>query len=101
MYQDNDNEKSQQLRKGMHLDFESNKTKQQKFSSMLNNSSDMLKLSSPEDLDKLMSHSHSSVVGTTPTPTSFIYPKYVTDEQEAYARGFVEALAELHQSPGK
>lgn len=35
-------------------------------------------------------------VGTTPTPTQFVYPKYVTDEQEAYARGFVEALAELH-----
>lgn len=64
---------------------------------MVVNGSDMMKLASP-DLEKIM---HSGVVGTTPTPTQFIYPKYVTDEQEAYARGFVEALAELHQTPGK
>jgi len=39
----------------------------------------------------------------TPTPTQFLYPKYVTDEQEAYARGFVEALAQLQNSgmPGQ
>lgn len=84
----------------MHLDFaaSNNKGKDQKFANMLNNSDmNMLKLGSP-DLEKLIAHN--GMVGTTPTPTQFIYPKYVTDEQEAYARGFVEALAELHQTPG-
>lgn len=99
MYQDNESDKTHQMKKSMHLDLASNKTKQQRFSNMLNNSDmNMLKLASPE-LEKLIAQN--GVVGTTPTPTQFIYPKYVTDEQEAYARGFVEALAELHQGPGK
>uniref|UniRef100_I3KZL1 Transcription factor Jun n=1 Tax=Oreochromis niloticus TaxID=8128 RepID=I3KZL1_ORENI len=33
---------------------------------------------------------------TTPTPTQFICPKNITDEQEGFAEGFVRALAELH-----
>lgn len=98
MYQDNEGDKTHLMKKSMHLDFASNKTKDQKFANMINGS-DMLKLASP-DIEKLIGHNN-GVVGTTPTPTQFIYPKYVTDEQEAYARGFVEALAELHQTPGK
>lgn len=91
MYQDNDfGDKTLQMKKAMQLDFDTNKTKQ-KFNNML-------QLASP-DMEKHISHN--GMVGTTPTPTQFIYPKYVTDEQEAYARGFVEALAELHQTPGK
>ena len=98
MYQDNEGDKTHLMKKSMHLDFGSNKTKEQKFANMINNSDmNMLKLGSP-DLEKLIAHN--GMVGTTPTPTQFIYPKYVTDEQEAYARGFVEALAELHQTPG-
>jgi len=90
MYQDNDfGDKTLQMKKAMQLDFDTNKTKQ-KFNNML-------QLASP-DMEKHISHN--GMVGTTPTPTQFIYPKYVTDEQEAYARGFVEALAELHQTPG-
>lgn len=91
LYQDNDGDKTHHMKKTMQLDFDTDKTKQQKFSNML-------QLASPE-LEKLISHN--GMVGTTPTPSQFIYPKYVTDEQEAYARGFVEALAELHTNqPG-
>lgn len=53
----------------------------------------LLKLSSP-DLERLLL---SNGLVTTPTPTQFFYPKNVTDEQEAYARGFLEALGQLHQ----
>lgn len=40
---------------------------------------------------------YSGMVTTTPTPTQFLCPKYVTEEQDAYARGFVDALAELYK----
>ena len=98
MYQDNGAGKTLEMKKAMHLDFGSKTTKPSKFQNMLNSPDlNMLKLSSPE-LEKMLINQNGTV-GTTPTPTQFIYPKYVTDEQEAYARGFVEALAELHSSP--
>lgn len=56
--------------------------------------SNLLKLSSP-DLERLLL---SNGLVTTPTPTQFFYPKDVTEEQEAYARGFLEALGQLHKS---
>jgi len=34
------------------------------------------------------------------TPTQILFPKSVTAEQEAYARGFVDALEELHRRQG-
>lgn len=55
--------------------------------------SNLLKLSSP-DLERLLM---SNGLVTTPTPTQFFYPKNVTEEQEAYARGFLEALGQLHK----
>ena len=55
----------------------------------------MLKLASP-DLERLIIQ-HNDMITTTPTPTQVSYPKGVTEEQEAYARGFVDALAELHK----
>ena len=55
----------------------------------------MLKLASPE-LERLIIQ-HNDMVTTTPTPTSVHYPRNVTEEQEAYARGFIDALAELHK----
>lgn len=55
----------------------------------------MLKLASPE-LERMIIQQN-GMVTTTPTPTQFICPKYVTEEQEAYARGFVDALEELHR----
>lgn len=98
MYQDNDTGKTQQMKKTMQLDFASKTSKGHKFQNMLNSPDlNMLKLSSPE-LEKMLI-TQNGTVGTTPTPTQFVYPKYVTDEQEAYARGFVEALAELHSTP--
>jgi len=36
----------------------------------------------------------------TPTQTQILFPKAVTAEQEAYARGFVDALEELHRRQG-
>lgn len=59
----------------------------------------LLKLASPE-LERLIIQSCSGL--TTPTPTQFVCPKNITDEQEGFADGFVRALAELHyqQMPG-
>lgn len=34
---------------------------------------------------------------STPTPTQFLYPKKVTEEQEEFTRGFDKALQELYQ----
>lgn len=55
----------------------------------------MLKLASPE-LERMIIQQN-GMVTTTPTPTQFLCPKFVTEEQEAYARGFVDALNELHK----
>uniref|UniRef100_A0A3Q2ZYH6 Transcription factor Jun n=1 Tax=Kryptolebias marmoratus TaxID=37003 RepID=A0A3Q2ZYH6_KRYMA len=59
----------------------------------------LLKLASPE-LERLIIQSCNGL--TTPTPTQFLCPKNITDEQEGFAEGFVRALAELHyqQIPG-
>lgn len=87
------------LKRKMTLDFDASagKTKQQKVTSLLlSPDMNLLKLASPE-LEKMIIAANGQVT-TTPTPTQFIFPKYVTDEQEAYARGFVEALNNLHQT---
>lgn len=55
----------------------------------------LLKLASPE-LERLIIQSSNGMITTTPTPTTFLCPKNVTDEQEGFAEGFVRALAELH-----
>lgn len=55
----------------------------------------MLKLGSPE-LERLIIQQQSGNLAT-PTP-SMLFPRSVTEEQELYARGFVEALNELHHS---
>lgn len=52
-------------------------------------------LASPE-LERIIIQQN-GMVTTTPTPTQFLFPRSVTEEQEAYARGFVDALAELHE----
>ncbi|KAG8236384.1 hypothetical protein J437_LFUL014905 [Ladona fulva] len=58
----------------------------------------MLKLGSPE-LEKLIIAQQHGLVTTTPTPTTqILFPRTVTEEQERYARGFVDALNELHHS---
>lgn len=55
----------------------------------------LLKLASPE-LERLIIQSSNGLITTTPTPTQFLCPKNVTEEQEGFAEGFVRALAELH-----
>lgn len=84
------------LKRKMTLDFNSpGKTKQQKFQNLLGSPDlNMLKLASPE-LEKFIIQAN-GMVTTTPTPTQFIFPKFVTDEQESFAKGFVEALNNLH-----
>lgn len=58
----------------------------------------MLKLGSPE-LERLIISHQNGVVTTMPTPSAFNFPQTnVTEEQQEYARGFVEALNELHHS---
>jgi transcription factor AP-1 len=81
------------LKRPMTLDFD-NSGKKQKTNVLSSPDMNMLKLASPE-LERMLITSN-GMVTTTPTPTQFINPKYVTEEQEAYARGFVEALKELH-----
>ncbi|NXS03913.1 JUN factor, partial [Oxylabes madagascariensis] len=46
--------------------------------------------------ERLIIQSSNGLITTTPTPTQFLCPKNVTDEQEGFAEGFVRALAELH-----
>lgn len=82
------------LKRNMTLDFGSSSTKAKKTAALLQSPDlHMLKLASPE-LEKMIIQANGNVT-TTPTPTQFIFPKFVTEEQEAYARGFVDALAQL------
>lgn len=91
------------MKRAMTLDFnnEMSMTKKQKIQTALLQSPDlnMLKLASPE-LEKMIIQAN-GMVTTTPTPTQILFPKFVTEEQEAYAQGFVAALAELHSKPGE
>ena len=55
-------------------------------------------ITTPE-LERLITQNNSNYVLTTPTPTTnILFPKNVTEEQEAYARGFVDALGKLHKN---
>lgn len=86
------------LKSNMTLDFNSRKTRANKIGALLASPDlNLLKLASPE-LEKMLLANGS--VTTTPTPTQFIFPRSVTEEQEAYARGFVDALEQLHQTDG-
>merc|ERR550519_521028 len=54
----------------------------------------MLKLTSPE-LEKFLNQNPTLA---TPTPSGYIFPKSVTEEQAMYAKGFEEALEHLRSS---
>ena len=56
----------------------------------------MLKLSSPE-LAKFLTSGGNGHGLATPTPSGYIFPKNVTEEQELYAKGFEEALKTMQQ----
>ncbi|KAK8761978.1 hypothetical protein V5799_026754 [Amblyomma americanum] len=69
--------------------------KQARCSSLLTSPDlNMLQLASPE-LERLII-AQNGLVTTTPTPTT-LFSRTATEEQENYARGFVDALAQLHQ----
>ncbi|CAG5115806.1 unnamed protein product [Candidula unifasciata] len=100
LYSDSDGPDSEvkKLKRSMTLDFNSSSaTKQKKLATVLASPDlNLLKLASPE-LERMIIQAN-GLVTTTPTPTQFVFPKFVTEEQEAYARGFVDALAELQGS---
>jgi len=54
----------------------------------------MLKLSSPE-MAKFLTSANGLA---TPTPSGYIFPKTVTEEQELYAKGFEDALKKMQQT---
>lgn len=90
-------EKMRNLKHSMTLDLESGAgSKRQKFSLLSTPDLTRCKLGTP-DLEKLLNQQDGQIT-TTPTPTQFIFPKNVTEEQEMYARGFVDALAELRSN---
>lgn len=101
MYDSGPESAVKRLKRNMTLDFNGPSSKAKKTSVLLQSPDlNMLKLASPE-LEKMIIQANSGMVTTTPTPTQFMFPKHVTEEQEAYARGFVDALAQLQgQQPG-
>ncbi len=105
-YEDENRGHLKNMKSSMTLDFTAVKSKALKNANTVLASPDlqMLKLASP-DLEKLIIQQSNGLVQTTPTlagtPGQIMCPKSVTEEQEAYARGFVDALAELHKGkPG-
>merc|ERR1712045_1077304 len=74
------------------LDLNSASPKKNKVQNLLTSPDvQMLKLTSPE-LEKFLSQNPSLA---TPTPSSYGFPKSVTEEQMMYAKGFEEALEKI------
>merc|ERR1711992_7 len=82
-------------RQNLTLDLNSASPKKNKVQNLLTSPDvQMLKLTSPE-LEKFLSQNPSLA---TPTPSSYGFPKSVTEEQMQYAKGFEEALEKIkHQ----
>jgi transcription factor AP-1 len=109
MYDDNSSMEpsNKKRRMNMTLDLQQTANVKPKAEKMLLNSDllatpdlGMFMLASPE-LERFIIQPNGGLVLTTPTPTSHVpFPKSVTEEQEAYARGFIDALAELHKNYG-
>merc|ERR1712173_372359 len=81
---------------GLSLDLNSASAKRNKQVQNLLTSPDvqMLKLTSPE-LERFLVQNPTLA---TPTPSGYIFPKSVTEEQMMYAKGFEEALEHLRQT---
>lgn len=93
MYDENMNGSVKQLKSKMTLDFNGS-GKAKKLNNLLSSPDlNICTLASPE-LERIIIQQN-GMVTTTPTPTQFLFPKAVTEEQEAYARGFINALEEL------
>merc|ERR1739844_13047 len=79
-------------RQNLTLDLNSASPKKNKVHNLLTSPDvQMLKLTSPE-LEKFLSQNPSLA---TPTPSSYGFPKSVTEEQMQYAKGFEEALEKI------
>jgi len=77
---------------GLSLDLNSASAKKKSVQSLLTSPDvQMLKLTSPE-LEKFLIQNPTLA---TPTPSGYIFPKSVTEEQAMYAKGFEEALEHL------
>lgn len=107
MYDDNSRTSVKKMKMEMSLDFHAGEkvkkalaTKQTNNENLATPDVGLFMLSSP-DLERFIIQQNGMVL-TTPTPTAqILFPKTVTEEQEAYARGFVDALGELHKNYGK
>lgn len=55
----------------------------------------MLKVDTPELENMILQN---GIPANTPTPSGLLFPKNVTEEQESFATGFVDALNHLHNS---
>merc|ERR1719273_692827 len=79
-------------RQNLTLDLNSASPKKNKVQNLLTSPDvQMLKLTSPE-LEKFLSQNPSLA---TPTPSGYVFPKSVTEEQMQYAKGFEEALEKI------
>merc|ERR1719243_514886 len=82
-------------RQNLTLDLNSASPKKNKVQNLLTSPDvQMLKLTSPE-LEKFLIQNPTLA---TPTPSGYIFPKSVTEEQMMYAKGFEEALEHLRQA---
>merc|ERR1712123_547851 len=82
-------------RQNLTLDLNSVSAKKNRVQNLLTSPDvQMLKLTSPE-LEKFLSQNPTLA---TPTPSGYIFPKSVTEEQMMYAKGFEEALEHLRQA---
>lgn len=104
LYDDNSRNSAKKMKMEMSLNLQNGnpgKMKQERLNDVLITPDvGMFMLSSP-DLERFIIQQNGMVL-TTPTPTNqILFPKSVTEEQEAYARGFVDALGELHKNNGK
>merc|ERR1719189_1519731 len=82
-------------RQNLTLDLNSASSKKNRVQNLLTSPDvQMLKLTSPE-LEKFLSQNPTLA---TPTPSGYIFPKSVTEEQMMYAKGFEEALEHLRQA---
>jgi len=103
LYDDNSGMSMKKMKLGMSLDLaasEQQRRKQARLNEMLATPDLGLFMLASPDLERFIIQQNGLVL-TTPTPTTqILFPKSVTEEQEAYARGFVDALGELHKNYG-
>lgn len=97
-----------EIKPSLSLDLANFPLKRERVDGLLVGSCD-LELPSPELERLLLQQAYETTTTTTDpgasgslsTPTTqILFPKSVTEEQEAYARGFIDALEQLHRSQG-